>query len=151
MLCPRGRRTSSWSSGPEEGHVRHRETSALHDQVPVPNSCRMPHMPPKRHRPRMSIQRCMLRNMMAEELRLNAGGEHAMLWLMAYTFLLRLPSEALCMCVTSAEHGHDDKKSIVWRSEGELCIRLSSRKNLPNGSGVIKRRCGRLCHRPAML
>ncbi len=90
-------------------------------------------------------------------------------WLMAYTFLLRLPSEvrlfrravlswhprctfvkALCMCVTSTEHGHDDEKSIAWRSEDELCIRLSSRKNLPNGSGVMKRRCGRWCHRPAM-
>ena len=46
-------------------------------------------------RPKLAIQRTMLRNMMT------ADGEvsHGALWLLAYTWLLRLPSEArICAC-----------------------------------------------------
>ena len=45
-------------------------------------------------RPKMFIQRFMLRNIMTAEIKKGAMGlRHAMLWLVAYTFLLRVPSE----------------------------------------------------------
>ena len=45
-------------------------------------------------RPRLFIQRCMLRNMMAAKQSEDGGAAHAALWLIAYLFLLRVPSEA---------------------------------------------------------
>ena len=44
-------------------------------------------------RPKLFIQRCMLRNIIASKLREEGGEKHAMLWLFAYTYLLRVPSE----------------------------------------------------------
>ena len=35
-------------------------------------------------------------------------------------------------------------QSVVWREGEELCLRLSTRKNLPCGSGVLRRACS--CH-----
>ena len=63
------------------------------------------------------------------------------LWLMAYTWLLRLPSEALPVCVCDAMPQRGEHKAAVWREGDEICIMLSSRKNLQGGSGVLRRAC----------
>ena len=48
-------------------------------------------------RPRMFIQRNILRNMMKAKMKERSGVTQAMLWLFAYTYLLRVPSEARLM------------------------------------------------------
>ena len=66
----------------------------------------------------------------------------AMLWLTAYTWLLRLPSEALPLCVGSPDTqdaGH--KQTLVWREGDVVCLRLLRRKNRPQGSGTMRRLC----------
>ena len=59
-------------------------------------------------RPRQSIGRTLVRNMLAAVGRGWTAPEHAMLWLVAYMFLLRVPSEVMqplscfAMCRVSA-------------------------------------------------
>ena len=66
----------------------------------------------------------------------------AMLWLVSYAFLLRVPSEALPMKkMRPLEDGADGEQSIVWREGEEVCLRLRSRKNRRQGSGVMRRAC----------
>ena len=42
----------------------------------------------------MFIYRNLLKNMMKQDERFHTDAAHRMLWLLAYTFLLRVPSEA---------------------------------------------------------
>ena len=66
----------------------------------------------------------------------------AMLWLTAYTWLLRLPSEALPLCVGSPDMPDAGRKqTLVWREGNAVCLRLLRRKNRPQGSGTMKRLC----------
>ena len=85
----------------------------------------------------------------------------AMLWLVSYTWLLRLPSEvcvlvsmfapvllpqlceqALPICVASpALSAAASKQTLIWREEDEICLRVLRRKNRPNGSGTLRRKC----------
>ena len=91
--------------------------------------------------------------------------EMAMLWLTAYTWLLRLPSEVRCglaklcyhrymcvspffsnqalpLCVGSPEmFGAESKQTLVWRDGEVVCLRMLRRKNRPHGSGVLRRVC----------
>jgi hypothetical protein len=83
-----------------------------------------------------------------------------MLWLVAYLFLLRLPSEvsfvtpccdiaypwflvqALPICKAHPSHpGAGREQSIIWFEDDAVCLRMLRRKNKPKGSGVIKRIC----------
>ena len=66
----------------------------------------------------------------------------AMLWLTAYTFLLRVPSEAIPMCRGSPDDAAlAGKQTLIWREGDEVCIRMLRRKNKPKGSGVLRRKC----------
>ena len=85
----------------------------------------------------LAIQRATLKAMMAQD----RVPSHTALWLLAYTWLLRLPSEALPMCVCASEPQRGAHKAAIWRDGDEVCILLSSRKNLQGGSGVLRRAC----------
>jgi hypothetical protein len=101
---------------------------------------------------------------MVKAVRLGKEQLHlAMLWLMSYTFLLRLPSEARelrsggvsgralhacvqCQALMACKGSPDDPalakmQTLVWKEGNEVCIRILRRKNKPQGSGVIRREC----------
>ena len=63
----------------------------------------------------------------------------AMLFLAAYVFLLRLPSEALPMTSLGVGSGHDEQ-SVLQLVGDTVCLKLRRRKNLPSGS-VMSRAC----------
>ena len=65
--------------------------------------------------------------------------ELAMLFLAAYIFLLRLPSEALPMARGYSGDGHGEQ-SGSFMLDGCVYLRLARRKNKPSGS-LIKRSC----------
>lgn len=88
----------------------------------------------------------------------------AMLWLVSYVFLLRLPSEAclrfmgcglqfpilvVVMCLQALplckmrpdSPGADNEQTIIWLEGDTVCLRIRRRKNLPRGSGILKRKC----------
>lgn len=87
-------------------------------------------------KPLHAVQRTMLRNLI-----LHSEGLIGALWLTAYTWLLRLPSEALPLKIFHAEPPPGLHKSALWRCGECICLRLSCRKNLQSGSGVLKRVC----------
>ena len=45
------------------------------------------------------------------------------------------------MCVCASEPQRGAHKAAIWRDGDEVCILLSSRKNLQGGSGVLRRAC----------
>ncbi len=55
-------------------------------------------------RPRMFIQRNMLKNIMALKSKQQGGASQAMLWLFSYLFLLRVPSE-VCFSMVRVARG----------------------------------------------
>ena len=66
---------------------------------------------------------------------------YSMLYLLAYTFLLRLPSEALpavCGNIGMADSGCE--QAVVYLDGDVLCLRLKCRKNKQEGS-LLKREC----------
>ena len=89
----------------------------------------------------------------------------AALWLTAYTWLLRVPSEALPLTVTEGEPASSTEPQAqfqctasgnvgawsqprafifqvaIWKENDLICVRLGSRKNRQGGSGVMKRAC----------
>ena len=84
----------------------------------------------------------------------------AMLWLTAYVFLMRLPSEAsthppfhacffhdcfhqaLPLCTGTAEtQAASLDQTVIWRERDEVCLRIRKRKNRRSGSGVLRRAC----------
>jgi len=91
-------------------------------------------------KPRLFIQRTMLANMVNRTLAQSDGMRWAMLYLAAYVFLLRLPSEALPMvrgCADSLREGH---QSVLYMDDDTLCLYLRRRKNKSTPT-VIKRMC----------
>ena len=66
----------------------------------------------------------------------------SMLWLVSYIFLLRVPSEALPITkMQPGDEGANEKQSIIWRDGSDICLRLRTRKNRRQGSGVLRRTC----------
>ena len=61
------------------------------------------------HRPRMFLQRTHVRNLIAAVATGVESEKFAMLWLMAYVFLLRVPSEALPMVRGEADAQADEQ------------------------------------------
>ena len=62
---------------------------------------------------------------------------HALLFTAAYSFLLRVPSEALPMI----EGKHDnipDGQAVAYMKDGALFLKLRRRKNKPGGSTLIR-------------
>lgn len=96
---PRVRHSSSPSRAPldKAGHGSDCEAKDARGKARTHSFCRFHKINHHCHgRPRLFIQRRMLRNMMAKD-RFEGGQEHAMLWLLAYVFLLRVPSEVPCV------------------------------------------------------
>lgn len=93
-------------------------------------------------RPRMFIQRGLLQRLVAAVGQNLEEQSFAMLWLVSYTFLLRLPSEALSMCRGGDGFVADASvQSLFWKDGDSVCLQLRSRKNRPGGSGVLRRVC----------
>lgn len=93
-------------------------------------------------RQKMFIGKTFVTNMVAAVPRGLEELSFAMLWLLTYVFLLRLPSEALPTCrgepvsaMASAQ------QSVIWRDGDDICLRLLRRKNRPHGSGIFRRGC----------
>ena len=65
----------------------------------------------------------------------------AMLYLSAYVFLLRVPSECLPMRKGSGLFGSEgySHKSVICVNDSEVVLHLSSRKNRPKGSRLIRK------------
>ena len=93
-------------------------------------------------RPRPFIQHCLVRNMVSSASSLHLSHEHgmAMLWLASYSFLLRVPSEALPMMRGGPGVDSNAQSVLLLDHEGSLVLRLKSRKNKQTGS-VLKRKC----------
>jgi len=94
-------------------------------------------------KPRMFIQRALVRKLIAGPYESPDALRFAMLWLVSYVFLLRVPSEAFGM----KRGGGDFTPSPIEQSvlslddyTGELCLKLHRRKNRPHGS-LLKRIC----------
>ena len=91
-------------------------------------------------RPRMWIRQDMIRRILClVDRRSESEWALAMLFLVAYVFLLRLPSEALPMSAGGVGCAHGLHSVISLEGE-ELCLRLASRKNMSSGS-VMRRSC----------
>ena len=94
-------------------------------------------------RPRMFIQRPLVRRLIATASESPDAMRFAMLWLAAYVFLLRVPSEALSMKRGGGDFtATPDEQAVLWLNEctGELCLRLHRRKNREQGS-LLQRVC----------
>ena len=107
-------------------------------------------------RPKLAIQKTMLRNLIAKD----GNRAHGALWLLTYLWLLRLPSEAtlllvssrwvlqlqlfsqaLPVCVCSGEPPDGAYQSAIWRCGNQICLMLNRRKNRQGGSGIMRREC----------
>ena len=98
----------------------------------------------KRHffesRPRMFIQRTMVGALADMAANGTAEASDAMLWLFAYTFMLRVPSEALPAVRGEVGFLVGNEQAVIWLEDSTLVLRLLRRKNKPHGS-VLKRGC----------
>ena len=76
--------------------------------------------------------------------------QFAVLFLMCYVFLLRMPSEALPMIVGDGRE-QEDAQSVVWVDDvkNEIALKLRRRKNKPQGSRLVRtcwcKECPRTC------
>jgi hypothetical protein len=86
----------------------------------------------------MFIQRSMVMNMVLATNRGHSQRQYAMLWLAAYAFLLRVPSEGLPM--SRGETGDEEGQSVLWVRKEILYLKLKRRKNRPRGS-LLSRAC----------
>jgi len=87
----------------------------------------------------MFIVRSMVLNMVLATGRGISQWKFAMLWLVSYVFLLRMPSEALPMA-RGGEAGDEDVQSVLCLRKGILYLKLKRRKNRPRGS-LLSRAC----------
>ena len=85
----------------------------------------------------MFIQKALLCRLLPTA-RLCAGSNVEMLFLMAYCFLLRVPSE--CLPAIKGRDGYDsgEAQSVVIVRESELVLRLKKRKNKLGGSVLVR-------------
>ena len=88
----------------------------------------------------MFIQRSMMRNMVISVERNIETLQFAMLWLVSYTFLLRVPSEALPIVRGDASTPIDSQAVLYLEDENTLALQLKCRKNKPRG-GTLRRGC----------
>ena len=91
-------------------------------------------------KPRMFLQRTMVRNIFLSVERGLETLDMAMLWLTSYLFLLRVPSEALPMVRGNSVWAQCNQSTLYLDEEGKLCLRLQTRKNRPGGS-LLRRSC----------
>ena len=86
-------------------------------------------------RPKLFIRLKTVELMLAWALENPAYIRFAMLWVVTYAFLLRLPSEALPITA-----GASAGQSSLLRRDGKLFLKLRRRKNKPGGS-TLERAC----------
>ena len=96
----------------------------------------------------MFLQAVVVRNIVIAVDRFKIGTRRlAMLWLVSYQYLLRVPSEALKLC--RGEPGYTSPAGasgmIYLDDDGVLCMKLKSRKNRPEGS-LLRRSCSCRAH-----
>ena len=94
-------------------------------------------------RPRMFIQRALVKRLIATAHESTDAMRAAMLWLAAYVFLFRVPSEALDMKRGGGDFiakSCDQSVLSLDADTGELCLRLRRRKHRDQGS-LLKRVC----------
>ena len=154
LLHEGARATSSWPPSGETGDGWHSEENVIFTQARVVSLHLYFSGVPYAARPKYAIQSIMLRNMLARD----GDPLHCAIWLMSYIWLLRMPSEvratlfafarmylppgkAMPVCICAAEPPDGTYKSAIWREEDIVCLKLSSRKNMPQGSGILRRRC----------
>ena len=89
-------------------------------------------------RPKMFVQLPLLERLLLHCRYSEDLARYGTLFLLAYVFLLRVPSEALG-AVFATSPGLDSK-SVVELSDSELVLKLQKRKNKPRGS-VLRRGC----------
>ena len=92
-------------------------------------------------RPRMFLQRSTTRNLVKAAQTGLETGTFAILWLMTYVFLLRLPSEALPVARGDAELPLDGQSVFYLKDSTTVCLRLRSRTNRPKGSALERVCC----------
>ena len=93
---------------------------------------------PQAGRQRHFIRLCLLERLVAlPEVRGEGGAPWRYLWLVAYTFLLRVPSEALPARVGDEGPDPSWQSGLFVRGE-ELCLRLRRRKNRRQGSFLTR-------------
>jgi hypothetical protein len=84
-------------------------------------------------RPQFFIRLRLLEKLIASDLPDGWAGQRA-LWILAYAFLLRVPSEAL-PCVYGGRSFHPGaQSSICFTDDGKVGLRLARRKNKPRGT-----------------
>ena len=66
--------------------------------------------------------------------------QFAMLWLVSYTFLLRVPSEALPIVRGDVDTPIDSQAVLYLEDATTLALRLKCSKNKPRG-GTLRRAC----------
>ena len=89
----------------------------------------------------MFIQRPLLTSMVLAVDRQIEEKSMAMLWLTAYLFLLRVPSEGLPMARGGYRTFPENEQSVFYlESEFTVCVKLASRKNQARGA-TIRRSC----------
>ena len=92
-------------------------------------------------KPRMFLQRTLVRNLVLRTNHAHIDWKFAMLWCVAYWFLLRVPSEALPMTRGVDKSSCPNAQSVIFlEADGTLCLRLKKRKNKLSGS-LLKRSC----------
>ena len=64
-------------------------------------------------------------------------GKFALLFLISYIFLLRLPSEALPIVLGSKDK-QSDSQAVLYKDDGKLFLKLRCRKNRPEGSLLVR-------------
>lgn len=95
-----------------------------------------------RSREKMFIDKTLVMAMLASVRQGLEDERGSALWLTSYIFLLRLPSEALPACKgLPNDPAFAHKQTLIWREDGDICLRLLRRKNRAHGSGVLRRSC----------
>ena len=99
-------------------------------------------------RKKLWIRRERVRAMLSWAERHTEYLQFAYLFLFAYVFLLRLPSEALPVVVAAVEGGLE-AQSVLSLAGDELVLRLRRRKNKASGSRLVRKcwckQCKRTC------
>lgn len=89
----------------------------------------------------MFLQRLVVANLVLSPGNQAEALSFSMLWLISYTFLLRVPSEALPICKCDSSVDYNNEQAALYIENGRtLCLRLKSRKNAPRGC-ILKRYC----------
>ena len=83
--------------------------------------------------------RHMVEAMVKHAVKIPAHKHYALLFVTAYAFLLRVPSEALPMIVWMP-HNVPEGQSVVYMDGNTINLKLRRRKNRPKGS-LLTRHC----------